>query len=75
LNLFQLTGSSYSWNNLLNGQDADQLQMFTNAYPLHEIFVVFDREKFHFVRGDQRAINFLCADGHIRNLMELQSSQ
>jgi len=73
--LFELTGSSYAWNNLLNGQDADRLQMLTNAYPLHQIFVVFDKEKFHFVRGDQRAINFLYADGHIKNLMELQSAQ
>jgi len=74
-NLFALTGSSYAWNNLLNGQNADNLQMLTNAYPLHQIFVVFDKEKFHIVRGDQRAINFLYADGHIKNLMELQSAQ
>lgn len=73
--LFELTGSSYAWNVLLNGQDADRLEMFTNAYPLHQIFVVFDKEKFHLVRGDRRAINFLYADGHIKNLMELQSTQ
>jgi len=73
--LFERTGSSYAWNNLLNGQDADRLQMLTNGYPLHQIFVVFDKEKFHIVRGDQRAINFLYADGHIKNLMELQSTQ
>lgn len=73
--LFQLTGSSYAWNVLLNGQDADHLQMFTNAYPLGQIFVVFDKEKFHYVRGERRAINYLYADGHIKNLMELQSIQ
>ena len=73
--LFELTGSSYAWNNLLNGQDADHLQMLTNAYPLHQIFVVFDKEKFRFVRGDQRGINFLYTDGHIKNLMELQNVQ
>jgi prepilin-type N-terminal cleavage/methylation domain-containing protein/prepilin-type processing-associated H-X9-DG protein len=73
--LFELTGSSYSWNVLLNGQDADHLQMLTNAYPLHQIFIVFDKEKFHWSRGEKRAINFLYADGHIKNLMELQSSQ
>src|SRR5208282_77842 len=27
--IFEITGSSYSWNNLLNGEDADHLQMFT----------------------------------------------
>ncbi len=73
--LFETTGSSYAWNVLLNGQDADHLEMFTNAYPLHQIFLVFDKEKFHRVRGDQRAINYLYADGHIKNLMELQSIQ
>ena len=73
--LFELTGSSYAWNSLLNGQDADQLQMLSNAYPLHQIFIVFDKEKFHFVHGEQRAINFLYADGHIKNLMELQNAQ
>jgi prepilin-type N-terminal cleavage/methylation domain-containing protein/prepilin-type processing-associated H-X9-DG protein len=73
--LFELTGSSYAWNVLLNGQDADHLTMFTNAYMLHQIFVVFDKEKFHIIRGDRRAINYLYADGHIKNLMELQSIQ
>jgi prepilin-type N-terminal cleavage/methylation domain-containing protein/prepilin-type processing-associated H-X9-DG protein len=73
--LFELTGSSYAWNSLLNGQDADHLQMFTNNYPLQQIFLVFDKEKFHFARGDRRAINYLYADGHIKNLMELQSVQ
>lgn len=73
--LFETTGSSYAWNALLNGQDADHLQMLTNAYPLHQIFIVFDKEKFHLARGDQSAINYLYADGHIKNLMELQSIQ
>lgn len=71
--LFELTGSSYAWNSLLNGQDADHLKMLTNAYVMYQIFVVFDKEKFHFARGDRRAINYLYADGHIKNLMELQA--
>ena len=57
-NLFELTGSSYAWNDLLNGQDADRLQMLTNAYLLHQIFVVFDKEKFHLSHGERRAINY-----------------
>ena len=73
--LFELTGSSYAWNVLLNGQDGDRLQMLSNAYPLHQIFVVFDKDKFHLVHGSRGAINFLYADGHIKNLMELQSAQ
>jgi prepilin-type N-terminal cleavage/methylation domain-containing protein/prepilin-type processing-associated H-X9-DG protein len=73
--LFELTGSSYSWNALLNGQDADHLQMLTNGYPLHEIFLVLDKQKFHLTRGQTRAINYLYADGHIKNMMELQMPQ
>jgi prepilin-type N-terminal cleavage/methylation domain-containing protein/prepilin-type processing-associated H-X9-DG protein len=69
--LFELTGSSYSWNVLLNGQDADHLLLLTNIYPESQIFVVFDKDKFHWVKGDQRAVNYLYADGHIKNLMEL----
>lgn len=71
--VFELTGSSYAWNNLLNGQDADHLEMFTNVYPLTQVFLVFDKAKFHIARGDQRAINWLYADGHIKNLLELQT--
>jgi len=72
--IFQLTGSSYSWNNLLNGQDADHLVMLTNSYPPTQIPVVYDKQKFHITRGAKRAINYLYADGHIKNLMELQSA-
>jgi prepilin-type N-terminal cleavage/methylation domain-containing protein/prepilin-type processing-associated H-X9-DG protein len=71
--LFETTGSSYAWNVLLNGQDADRIEILTNSYPAHQVFVVFDKEKFHILRGNQRAINFLYADGHIKNLMEMQS--
>ncbi len=74
LMLFELTGSSYAWNNLLNGQDADHLQILTNSYPPTQIPVVYDKQKFHITRGDKRAINYLYADGHIKNLMELQST-
>jgi prepilin-type N-terminal cleavage/methylation domain-containing protein/prepilin-type processing-associated H-X9-DG protein len=70
--LFQLTGSSYSWNVLLNGQDADHLQMLTNIFSPTQIFIVLDKEKFHIAQGQKRAINFLYADGHIKNLMESQ---
>lgn len=72
--LFESTGSSYAWNNLLNGQDADHLQILTNSYPPTQIPVVYDKQKFHITRGDKRAINYLYADGHIKNLMELQSA-
>jgi prepilin-type N-terminal cleavage/methylation domain-containing protein/prepilin-type processing-associated H-X9-DG protein len=72
-NLFVLTGSSYFWNNTLNGQDADHLTILNLPYPQTQIPVVSDKDKFHIARGDAHAINYLYADGHIKNLMEMQS--
>jgi len=73
--LFELTGSSYSWNSLLNGQDADRLRVFTIPFDPHQIPVVYDKAKFHIVRGNARAVNYLYADGHIRNLLEVQGTK
>lgn len=73
-NLFVLTGTSYYWNNVLNGQDADHLTIMNLPYPQNQIPVVFDKDKFHIARGSTRAVNYLYADGHIKNLMEMQSS-
>ena len=72
--LFELTGSSYSWNSLLNGQDADRLQVFGMAFNPHQIPLVYDKEKFHFIHGDTRAVNYLYADQHIKNLLEMQGT-
>jgi prepilin-type N-terminal cleavage/methylation domain-containing protein/prepilin-type processing-associated H-X9-DG protein len=73
--LFELTGSSYSWNSLLNGQDADHLRVFNLPFDPHQIPVVYDKEKFHIVRGNARAVNYLYADGHIKNLLEVQGTK
>jgi len=69
--VFQQTGSSYSWNNLVNGQDADHLQIFATAYALTKIPLVFDKQSFHAALGTNRAVNYLYADGHIKNLLIL----
>ena len=69
--LFENTGSSYSWNNLLNGQDADHLSIMGLSFDPHQIPVMFDKEKFHIARGPSKAQNFLYADGHIKNLLVL----
>ena len=45
--IFELTGSSYSWNNLLNGQDADHLKMFTFQLNSYQVHLVYDKEAFH----------------------------
>lgn len=73
--VFQRTGSSYSWNNLVNGQNADQLQIFATTYPLTKIPLVFDKQSFHAALGTNRAINYLYADGHIKNLLIMPGTQ
>ena len=73
--LFEKTGSSYSWNFLLNGQPADQLKAFSIALESHEAPLVFDKEPFHRNRSPQLDHNFLYADGHIQKLLERPSSR
>ncbi|EEF61022.1 prepilin-type N-terminal cleavage/methylation domain-containing protein [Pedosphaera parvula] len=73
--LFEITGSSYSWNFLLNGEEAEHLEVFTNAYNPHQIPVFFDKDKFHIIRGQSKAVNYLYADGHIKNLLEVQGTK
>ena len=40
--LYQQTGSSYSWNNLLNGQVADHLQVMGMNFTQNSIPLMFD---------------------------------
>jgi len=72
--IFQQTGSSYSWNSLLNGQNADHLQIFATAYALTKIPLVFDKQSFHATLGAKRAVNYLYADGHIKNLLIIEGT-
>jgi len=69
--IFEITGSSYSWNSLLNGQDADHLRMFTYQFNPYQVNLVFDKQAFHVARGADRSVNYLYADGHIKNLLEI----
>ena len=72
--VFDTTGSSYSWNFLLNGQDADHLRLLGLDFNPHQIPLVFDKEEFHRARGAGKGKNFLYADQHLRNLMEMQGA-
>jgi prepilin-type N-terminal cleavage/methylation domain-containing protein/prepilin-type processing-associated H-X9-DG protein len=72
---FELTGSSYAWNSLLNGEDADHLVVFNIHFDPHEIPVVYDKEGFHKARGENKAVNYLYADGHIKNLLTIEGSK
>jgi prepilin-type N-terminal cleavage/methylation domain-containing protein len=72
--LFELTGSSYAWNSLLNGQEAEHLRVLGLSFDPHQIPLVFDKEKFHSNHADNRAVNYLYADQHIKNLLEMQGA-
>ncbi|MEP6662608.1 MAG: type II secretion system protein [Verrucomicrobiota bacterium] len=74
-NLFAETGSSYSWNNFLNGQDADRLHVINLQFDPHQIPVFFDKEGFHAARGKGKEANYLYADGHIQKLLQIEGTR
>ena len=73
--LFEETGSSYAWNSLLNGQRGDNLNVLGLHFDPHAIPVFFDKEKFHAARGSGKAVNYLYADGHIKNLLAIEGTK
>jgi len=74
VDLFLQTGSSYSWNSLLNGQRADDIKMLGMKFDAHAMPVFFDKEDFHKARGQGKAVNYLYADGHIKNLLAIEGT-
>jgi prepilin-type N-terminal cleavage/methylation domain-containing protein/prepilin-type processing-associated H-X9-DG protein len=73
--VFTQTGSSYGWNSLLNGQDAEHLRVFMIDFDPHQIPVMFDKEAFHQARGEKKGVNYLYADGHLKNLLAIEGSK
>ncbi len=73
-NLFVLTGSSYAWNSLVNGEDADHLRALGMDFENHQIPLVYDKASFHQALGTARAVNYLYADQHIKNLLQIQGT-
>jgi prepilin-type N-terminal cleavage/methylation domain-containing protein len=68
--LFEKTGSSYSWNVLLNGQDVVHPNLLGLVDSIDKIPVFFDKESFHGPSGTGLGVNFLYADQHIKNIYE-----
>ena len=68
--LFEMTGSSYSWNVLLNGQDASHPDLLGLTDSIDRIPVFFDKQSFHGPSSTGLGVNFLYADQHIKNLFE-----
>lgn len=74
LTYFAQTGCSYSWNFLLNGEDADHLGAMGMKFGPHEIPVMFDKWKFHAARGEAKSRNYLYVDGHLRNQLVVEGA-
>jgi prepilin-type N-terminal cleavage/methylation domain-containing protein/prepilin-type processing-associated H-X9-DG protein len=73
--IFEQSGSSYAWNSLLNGQDSDHLRLMSIDFNPHQIPVFYDKEAFHRDRGPAKGVNYLYADGHIKNLLEVEGTK
>jgi prepilin-type N-terminal cleavage/methylation domain-containing protein len=72
--IFEITGCSYAWNSLLNGEDAEHLSAIGLDFDPHQIPLMYDKEGFHAARGPTKAQNFLYADGHIKNLLAIEGT-
>jgi len=70
--VFESTGSSYGWNNLLNGEDSDHLRAAGMNFRV--IPLMFDKGPFHAARGPNKEVNYLYADGHVKNLSAIEGS-
>jgi prepilin-type N-terminal cleavage/methylation domain-containing protein len=71
---FEQTGCSYSWNSLLNGENADHLTALGLRFDPHQIPLMFDKETFHAARGVKKGVNYLYADSHIKNLLAIEGT-
>ncbi len=73
--VYELTGTSFAWNSLLNGQSADRMRVMGMSFDAHRIPVFYDKEDFHVGRGAGREVNYLYADGHIAKLLEVEGAR
>lgn len=73
--LYLKTGTSYGWNVFINGQDADRMVVLNVLYDPHMIPLAFDKEDFHRVLSKDKAVNYLYADSHIKNLLLIQGTR
>ena len=67
------TGTSYLWNNALNGQSITHLQFFFSNGLNSEIPILLDKEAFHPYAANK--VNILYADGHASQDLKFMISQ
>jgi len=72
--IFEQTGASYAWNFFLNGKRSDDLTVFEMKFDPHAMPIFYDKEGFHAARGPAKAVNYLYADGHIKNLLAIEGT-
>ena len=41
----------------------------------HQIPLMYDKDAFHKARGDKKGVNYLYADGHIKNLLAIEGTR
>jgi hypothetical protein len=58
----------------LNGENADHPKVLGMNFSPHAIPVFFDKEGFHAARGANKAINYLYADSHIKDLLTMEGT-
>lgn len=67
------TGTSYYWNNAINGQSITNLQFFMSKGENAEVPVMLDKEGFHPYAANK--VNVLYADGHLSQDLKFMTSQ
>jgi prepilin-type N-terminal cleavage/methylation domain-containing protein/prepilin-type processing-associated H-X9-DG protein len=72
---FGKIGTSYFWNFLLKGKDADHPEMMGIQFSSDEVMVFSDLDKFHAARGPGKEMNFLFADGHLGKFLEKEGTK
>ena len=70
--LFQTTGSSYIWNNLINGQNTANLDFMGIANQGSHIPIASDKQSFHTYGGVQ--VNILYVDGHAAKEIQFKTN-
>lgn len=67
------TGTSYLWNNALNGQSITHLQFFFSNGQPSQIPILLDKEAFHPYAANK--VNILYADGHASQDLKFMTPQ
>lgn len=70
--LFETTGSSYQWDNLLNGQNVASMDVMGFIHDGSKIPLMYDKESFH--QYQDVKVNLLYADGHAANSLQFVTS-